>query len=786
MDTPPIRRRVVLGGTVAATVLGGTAGPAYAADVQITDSAGTVTLIAVPDAAGVPGYVKVLDGGGIHRFDLTAFEYAHLVDGVKVVRRTTGITSIVANSPQQFTITYAAQIGEVIGTFSVGLRKARVRWDVTEVPNLRVDSFRFARTVIGSGAVETYDPVALWNRDLNPSTGDPRGGVPFETTNGVGYFSVWSDNRAFVRVPQSTKGFSNGGYLHAVGTAIGSSSGYVESNLVLGVMRSHSAGVIARDGDLGIDLWTDQPFNLWTTGGSKTVNLQVVNAGLAARTVRVDWVVRDWNGNSTTGTTSGTVGARAVWNADFQLVLGGRDVRFVEAVVYDVAAPAVEVAFARTTVGVLSSYTYGDGADSMFGMANFAYLERPSTTAVLDLMKLIGMRWVRTAYRNYNNFGASPGPTVDALDAAGFAHNLQLAGELPWGGGSAAQTWADDMVGRAMYSGAGYYECGNELNLTAADHTPAEYVNDVLLPLREAMTLRSAGFKVMHCGLAGWPEQWVADFGAAGGWGQVDVLAYHPGRGNFVADYDPPEPWSNETRWNFLGTLRKAKAAAVANGNKELWLTEAYAVTRPNRWWTDTYRHAAENVLLQLALAKVYGVRCVNWYTLNDSIQFQPMEAEPGDQEYHYGLLNRDLSLKPSLLAFATVARWLDQSTWLGWAALADPELFGLVFDGPGGKVNILWSRKDGYVLNTDPNRRIPSSTEYYRSPEPWEDLWPTKTSVTLATPAATTSVRELNCLGMDVAVHQATNSQVTVTLDGAPRIFIGLSLPLQTTGGTP
>ena len=38
--------------------------------------------------------------------------------------------------------------------------------------------------------------------------------------------------------------------------------------------------------------------------------------------------------------------------------------------------------------------------------------------------------------------------------------------------------------------------------------------------------------------------------------------------------------------------------------------------------------------------------------------------------------------------------------------------------------------------------------------------------------------------LGMDIGTHQASNSQVTVTLDGAPRIFIGLSLPLQTTGG--
>ncbi|MGW7682048.1 hypothetical protein ACWGID_14990 [Kribbella sp. NPDC054772] len=773
-----IRRRTVLGGAVAATVIGTTTSPAYAADVQIADSATspTIVLVAVADAGGVPGHVKVLDGGGVQRFDLTTFEYAYMSGTDKIVQRTTGITSIESTSATQFVITYTAPIGQVVGTFTVGLRKARIRWDVSSVTNLRTDSFRIARVVTGT-ATEHYDPVALWNRDRDPSTGALRGGVPFETTNGVCYSYTWSDARAVIRVPQSTVAFSTGGYLHAVGDA----AGFVESTIVLGVMRPHSAGVIARDGDLGIDLWTDQPFNLWNTGGSRTVNLQVVNAALTSRTVRVDWVARDWNGGTTSGTTSGSVGARGVWNANFAVTLGARDIRFVEAVVYD---GTTEAAFARTTLSVLSTYTYGDTEQSTFGMGNFAYLEEPSSSDVLGLLQLVGMKWIRTAYRAYNGYVASPGPTVDALDQDGFLHNLQLARDLPWGGTTSA-AWADDMVGRAMYSGARYYECANELNLTAADKTPAQYVADVLQPLRTAMTSKGATFKVMTCGLAGYPEQWIQDFGAAGGWNHVDVLAYHPGRGNYTADYEPSEPWSNETRWNFLGTLKKARAQADAAGNKELWLTEAYAGTLPNRWWTDTYRNAAENVLLQLALAKVHGVRGVTWYTLNDSIQQQPMEADPDSVEYHHGLLHRDLGAKPSLLAFATAARWLDQSTWLGWADLGDPDLFGLVFSTPTGKVNLLWSRKDGYVLNDDPNRRIASSTAYYRTPEPWEDLWPTKTNVTVPTPASSTSVRELNCLGMDVATHQAVNAQVTVTLDGSPRIFIGLALPL-TTGGTP
>ncbi|NIK56871.1 hypothetical protein [Kribbella shirazensis] len=764
-----ISRRAVLGGTVAAAVAGATTSPAHAADVQITDAANTIRLVASPDT----GEVRVIDGAGVQRFALTTFEYASGTGDDKVTLRTTGITSVEQlPGAQQFTITYAAPVGQVVGVFTVGLRKARIRWDVTNVTNLRTDSFRVARVVSGT-ATEHYDPVVLLNRDRDPDTGALRGGVPFETTNGVCYSYTWSDNRAVIRFPQSTLAFSNNGYLHAIGDA----SGFLESTIVLGSMRPHSAGVIARDGDLGIELWTDQPFNLWNTAGSRTVKLEVVNAGLTTRSVRVDWVARDWNGGTTTGTTSGSVGARAVWNASFSVTLGARDIRFVEAVLYD---GTTEAAFARTTLSTLSAYTYGDGEQSMFGMGNFAYLQEPSSSAVLGLLKLLGMKWIRTAYRAYNGYAASPGPTVDALDQNAFLHNMQLARELPWGGATTA-AWADDMVGRAMYSGARYYECANELNLTASDKTPAEYVTGVLEPLRSAMNAKGATFKVMTCGLAGYPEQWIQDFGAAGGWQHVDVLAYHPGRGNYTADYEPPEPWTNETRWNFLGTLKKAIAA---KGTKELWLTEAYAGTQPNRWWTDTYRHAPENVFLQLALAKAYGVRCVTWYTLNDSIQQQPMEANADSVEYHHGLLHRDLGAKPSLLAFATAARWLDQSTFLGWADLGDPDLFGLVFSTPTGKVNVLWSRKDGYVLNDDPARRLAASPAYYRTPEPWEDQWPTKTNVTVPTPAATTSVRELNCLGMDVATHQASNAQVTVTLDGSPRIFIGLALPL--TGGTP
>lgn len=101
------------------------------------------------------------------------------------------------------------------------------------------------------------------------------------------------------------------------------------------------------------------------------------------------------------------------------------------------------------------------------------------------------------------------------------------------------------------------------------------------------------------------------NFIAGGGWDLIDAFAYHPGRGNFTPDYIPPgDDWStgaDGTYWNFYGGLRQLKALMAEHGEKEIWLTEAYAPTKPNSWWHDTYRHAAENVLLTLALAKAEG-----------------------------------------------------------------------------------------------------------------------------------------------------------------------------------
>ncbi|MEW1722943.1 class I SAM-dependent methyltransferase [Streptomyces sp. NPDC093109] len=203
---------------------------------------------------------------------------------------------------------------------------------------------------------------------------------------------------------------------------------------------------------------------------------------------------------------------------------------------------------------------------------------------------------------------------------------------------------------------------------------------------------------------------------------------------------------------------------------------EAYAPTKPNSWWHDTYRHAAENVLLTLALAKAEGVTCVCWYQFHDSVLGMPQIADPDNVEYHYGLMNRDLSPKPSLLAYATAARVLDRATFRGHLTFSDPETFGLWFDTPEGPAVVLWNRADGYLLNTSGER----TDGHFPAPEVWVDPWPTKTHLTVT---AGDAVRRLDSIGRSRQLTPA-QGRVTLTLDGSPRVFYGLT-PVAAGSGT-
>jgi hypothetical protein len=251
----------------------------------------------------------------------------------------------------------------------------------------------------------------------------------------------------------------------------------------------------------------------------------------------------------------------------------------------------------------------------------------------------------------------------------------------------------------------------------------------------------------------------------------TNVFNLHPGRGNVTPDYAS----NSGTYWNFLGSVRAAKRMMSEHGNQdgELWLTEVYAPTRPNSWWDDTYRTAAENVVLTAALALAEGVTSLMWFQLHDNVKTHPHGASPGNREFHFGLMLRDRSPKPSLLAYANIAEQLDEARFVRWLPFPDaPARQGLHFQTPRGDLAVLWTRDDGYTLNT---RQVRDGA-FIPAPEPWADAWKTKRKVTLPVHRDRDRVTEIDPIGRRRTLP-VKEGAVTVTLDGAPRLYYGLDV---------
>lgn len=733
------------GPAVVGPVVVGTALPANASatTAPITLEADGIALVAEAD-----GSILVRDGA-----DRIRLSHFMIKDSVLGQQRTFGGTpSLVTVDGQQaiqvdYTMSATAQAVTVRGLFTVTARRAHLRWEVSGSATLTPTGFMFARTVLTPSAPERYVPVTRWTRD-------PRGGVPYEINSGALYHESWSDTQAYFRLAKTTPSFTNATWIHApAGT-----DNVTQTELVLGAMRPGAANTIAASVPLGVDVWSEQPFGVYGSAVPGAVKAQVVNGGAVEREVKLTWWARDFNGRKVAcGDLTRTLAPGAVWEETFAVPGAPQGVVFTEVK----AVAGTDEAFARTNLATLKPHAYQ--AEGKFGIANYTWMLVPDKAAVGELMQKIGVKTVRISY------DGAAGMSPAELDALGIPHNVQLGGVIFNGTPEQITAWADDRAAIARASGARYFEVANELNnpWMQGQKVP-EYIRDGLQPIHDR--LKDSGIKLMNCGLGGMDTVWTAKFREAGGWDLIDAFAFHPGRGNFTPDYaPPPEEWqqgANGTYWNFLGALREARRTVDAfGGGKELWLTEAYACTRPNNWWNDTHRQAAENVLLTLALALSEGVDGVNWYQPHDSTIHHPQEADPVNPEYHFGLMNRDTSAKPALLAYANATRVLEGATFVKWLSFTDSDIKGLLFD----TCAILWSRKDGYFLNADHG-----SDAFYPHPEAWVDHWPTKTSLTVPTTGST--VRELDCIGQERSIP-SFGGKVRLKLDGAPRIYYGLRL---------
>lgn len=762
VERSPMSRRGFLGATFAAGVLlvaepsRVIAATAAAGDVSLTASG--VSILASPG-----GRLAIRDGAGVVRSQGSKFQVKDSATGVQI---STGGTPSLVTLPDgtkairmDYVMPATAGATKIYGLFWVSTNHVHLEWHVDGPSTLIPDSFTFSRAILSPTEPERFVPITEWVRDAG-------GGIPYEETVGIALASSWDALHGMFLLERSKQDWNNSTWIHCSAKPQDDGTYLSQAEFFFSSTRPAATATIGTSRELGVELWTDQDFNIWDAEGqTMSVTALVANGSSSARSVELSWWVRDFNGTTLkTESVTAPVAATSTWEHTFNVPAPAYGISLAEVS----AKSGDDEAFARTTLTVLPPAEYAAGEQSMFGISNYPWLQVPSATALLDLWQKVGVNWVRISY------DGGPGLPPSAFDERNMFHNIELQPSLTVSDTDATQ-WAADKLAVAVGAGAKYFEVGNELNRPFNTGVAAQaYIDKALRPVVERRAAIGADIKILNNGLAGMDKPWVENFHAAGGWDMIDGFAYHPGRGNFTPDYDPPEPYdaTSEGRyWNFAGGLRQLKALMKQYGEKEIWLTEAYACTRPNGWWNDTYRHAAENIFLTLAMAKAEGIRNVCWYQFHDSVLGNAQAANPENVEYHFGLMNRDVSAKPSLLAYATAARTFDQATYVGRLELDNKKTKGLVFDTPDGKAAVLWNRADGYILNPVHD---PSPERNFPAPEVWVDPWPTKTRLTVKTSG--TAATQVDAIGQRTAL-KVNQRRTTITLDGAPRIFYGLAV---------
>jgi len=624
--------------------------------------------------------------------------------------------------------------------------RVSIRYELTAPPGTNLGSAMYRRRTGAGGRADAVVKEGLWTRHA-------AGGVPYEVRDGVfrrhpgrtrdvweviGGNPMWADAAA-----QHLSWSGSGGE--------GQSSALVDLLVLPAGLAPSQAAAINAGRPLALALSTGQPFNLWDEGQTPEVELLVAEtAGRDQAGVEARLAVRDFDGRELPGLERRLAFAPGAAQR-LRLALPGAapGIYFVEATI----GGGDFQAFARTSLAVMRPFAFPHRQQSIFGLsATFAV---PSAEAVIDLCRRIGVRWLRNgdAHQAERGFGGIANRHSSELhDRGGRWQGMDQAGR---------DAELQRLLRECDARGNPWWELGNEWDLTKGEDRARTYVEGWLRPISRLRAAAGSRVRMMTQGFANGfnGEQNLRLLRDAGGWDLVDAVSYHLGRGNLTPDA------VEGNVWNFLGSLRQLKRTVAAFGAKPIHITEAYAATPPNNWWNDTLRRAPENIVLSYALALSEGVEAMYFYQLHDGVWHDVGGMDHADSEYSYGLLERDGTAKPSLLAYQAVACALDGASFRRWLDLPDPLQRGLGFAGPDGTVTVLWDRSDGYVQA--------QRQEHYAAPEPWVEHWTTRRPIRL--PAHGAKVEVVDCIGRvrQVAVR---DGQVDLELSGSPLIVRGLA----------
>ncbi|MCE5217800.1 hypothetical protein LLH03_12320 [bacterium] len=292
----------------------------------------------------------------------------------------------------------------------------------------------------------------------------------------------------------------------------------------------------------------------------------------------------------------------------------------------------------------------------------------------------------------------------------------------------------------------------------------------MLRPIYEVTREAFPQGKVMCAGLGGVHKPWFPDFVKAGGLEACDVLSVHPG-----CHPRAPEFWEGFTGWVFRPQMLEAMRTAAEHGNKEVWVTEAYAPTSPGRKYVDL-RTSADYLVRTYACSLALGVRVIEWYTFQDGTWFS-QRPRPDDIEHNFGIVYTDLTPKPAYVAYGVMTEQLEGATCQGRLDLGAEDLYGVRFDRAGQPVDVLWSYREKHetdVAGWPPEKYADVARV---ASEPWVERW--KAPVTVTLPAAG-RVTVTDVMGRTRTL-QPEGGQVTLSLTGSPVYVTGLGqVPLR------
>ena len=515
---------------------------------------------------------------------------------------------------------------------------------------------------------------------------------------------------------------------------------------------------------LAIQLTSPMRNNIFESG-SPELTLELANVtDVEMKGVKFAVDVWDWDGiNVLHKESERDIPARTRRGGTLKVPVAGRGLWFCEA---RATGPDGKEVFARSNVAILPPHEFEHREESIFGIINgVGRCFSREKDEELKLMARMGVHWWRSGdeWPLMEKYGIEPIAQIDFSIRGGRQYDPEKDAER-------VRKCVKSMIDHKVR----YAEMGNEIGHRGTAEERHRLFTDYMtwLDAYRAERERQGGtFKIVY-GTSSMRPDLMKIMNEHEVWSKLDEYVIHPARGYWTADKDAGG-------WRYLGLIRGTRRILTKEfgiKNPQFHLTEVYAKTLPNNSWADSYRQAGENMLLTAALAvSEPGVRSFTVHKLHEDISWDDNGIKTGDMEYHYGLLHRDNSPKPSFMGYVTAAEELDGAKFRQWIYRNEKKdmLRGLVYDTPRGPLALLWDRTEGEMLcNHAPEPRKKGEPFFHY--EPWRDHWRVKNRRTFNASGKTVTV--VDVLGRRKELPVA-GKRVTLTLDGGPVFVYGLSL---------